>query len=230
MKLNRSLLISNKPYQVINEKVVLDINSPGRAIFTVASREEIKTNQLISFHIGYASGTHSSRLFLGVIESVILLERQARIFCRELTSALSLVLPISLRHVNARGVLEFIGEKVGLQFSMPDRDYSTSKVANFYNTGSGFHALDSIGSVFNINDYIWQQQGHGVVYAGNWADSRWAEEKRNVQLVSTAFDQQSNNSARIPAVPSLRPGVHLNGKRIQQLQFAGNHMEIAWKK
>ena len=100
-------------------------------------------------------------------------------------------------------------------------------MANFFNVGSGYQAMTAIGRLFAIPDYIWQQQS-GVVYVGSWADSRWAG-INNMALPANLFDGQSaQNSAKVAAIPQLRPGLRINGKRLTSVEFEKNHMVIAW--
>jgi hypothetical protein len=127
-----------------------------------------------------------------------------------------------------RDVLKEISRITALSFSIPEADYADLQVANFYNIGTGYQAMDLIGRVFNVPDYIWQQQGNGVVFAGSWAQSRWAD-LGDVVVQDSLFDRHSaNESARIAAIPQLRPGVVLNGHRLSRIEFQGNHMVVSW--
>lgn len=40
-----------------------------------------------------------------------------------------------------------------------------------YSLAAGYQAMDSLARVFNIPDFIWQQQDGGEVFVGSWADS-----------------------------------------------------------
>jgi hypothetical protein len=229
MKLIGSLYIDNIEYPLIEERVVLDLSTPGRAQFEIdAGGTEIRTKQVVSFNIGYSRHETLQRLFLGYIEKVNPVDKRVRLFCREFSAVLNGPLPLDLRHVTMLDVLAEISDKTGLSFAAGTGSYSTTKTANFYNLGNGYHAMDSLANVFKIPDFFWQQQGEGVIYAGSWDDSRWAS--REIEIDDELFDEHLANGARLPAIPALRPGVKLNGKIIRQLQFSGNHMEILWKK
>lgn len=229
MRLVRQLQVAGKSHQIIDEKVKLDLAAPGRAIFTVVAPEIIGTNQLVVFDLGYA-GRDLQRWFIGYTEKVVPQgSARAKLFCRQLSAALANKLPLDLRHVSLRDVLTTINEKTGLNFATPDQSYAKRQVANFYNLGNGYQAMNMIGRVFNIPDYIWQQQGNGVIYVGSWADSRWSQVK-NIVLPQNLFDQvQANNQARLPAMPQLRPGMRVNGKRLTEITFQQNHMDLIWK-
>ena len=57
---------------------------------------------------------------------------------------------------------------------------------------------------------------------------RWAD--KQVELPPSLFTAHlSNNSATLAAIPSLRPGVMLNGNILTQLDFSGNQMGLKWK-
>lgn len=229
MKLNRTLTISAAKYYLTDERVVLSLTEPGRAQFTVqTTAENIKVGSVTALDIGYAQHNDASRLFLGFVESVTPIDgRHCLLFCRELSAMLKTTLPMNLRHPTLRDVLSAIGEKTGLMFSAADKAYSTTKIPHFANVGNGYQAMDSIGRSFRIDDYIYQQQGEGIIYVGSYADSRWAEKTIDID-VSYFKDHLSSNSARIAAIPAMRPGATVNGKRITGLEFAGNFMTMSW--
>jgi hypothetical protein len=229
MKLERQLNIDNVPYQVINDRVVLDIDSPGRAQFLIdAGDKPVKEKQVVSFTLGYATQDTMRRLFFGYVETVNTIDRRQQLFCRELSAVLNTPLRLDLRHVTMRDVIDAIQSKTGLDFAVGEGAYSSKKVANFYSIGNGYQAMQSMARVFGIKRYIWQQQGHGVIYAGSWDDSRWAD--KAAELPSNLLSEHlSNNSARLVAVPALRPGPKLNGNIVSQVDFSGNSMVIVWK-
>jgi hypothetical protein len=169
------------------------------------------------------------RLFLGFVESVNTVDKRQKLFCRELSAALFAPLRLDLRHVTMHEVITEINIKTGLTFAVGDGAYSSKKVANFYNLGNGYQAMQSMARVFGITDYIWQQQGHGVIYAGSWRDSRYAD--KPIPVDSTLFTEHlSNNSAKLVAIPALRPGVMMNGNIVTKVDFSGNQMVVTWKK
>ncbi|MGZ5025717.1 MAG: hypothetical protein ACXWE9_00980 [Methylobacter sp.] len=230
MKLERQLNIDNIPYHVVEDRVMLDIDSPGRAQFVIdAGDKPVKERQVVSFTLGYASQDTMRRLFLGYVETVNTIDRRQQLFCRELSAVLYAPLRLDLRHVTMRDVADAIAAKTGLNFAIGDGAYSTKKVANFYNLGNGYQAMQSMARVFGIKNYIWQQQGHGVIYAGSWDDSRWADKAAELPG-NLLTDHLSNNSARLVAIPALRPGVKLNGNIVTQVDFSGNQMAVTWKK
>ena len=229
MLLNKSLTINNGARSLIDERIELSIDSPGRAQFTIVSDDNtVSKNQLVTFDMGYSSQTAMQRWFIGVTDKVVETgDKRIKVFCRELSSALAKDVPLNLRHVTLRDVLAEISNTTGLEFSTPDTSYATTKVANFYNLGTGYQAMAAIERVFNISDYIWQQLS-GVVYVGSWADSRWASVK-NMILPAKIFNEHGNqNSAKLFAAPNLRPGVRINGNRINAIDYSGSNMVLKW--
>jgi len=230
MKLDRQLNINNTPYHVIEDRVVLDIDSPGRAQFLIdAADQPVAAKQIVSFTLGYAKHDTMQRVFLGFIEAVNTIDRRQKLFCREFAATLFAPLPLDLRHVTMPEVIAEIHNRTGLTFAVGDGDYSRKKVANFYNLGNGYQAMQSMARVFGIKDYLWQQQGHGTIYAGSWRDSRWAD--LPIDVPAEMFtDHLSNNSAKLVSIPALRPGVKLNGNIVTQVDFSGNQMVVTWTK
>lgn len=229
MKLIRRLSISGDVYEVVDERVVLSLYEPGRAQFTLqAAADDIKRLSAVAFDIAYASEIDSQRLFLGYVDSVTPIDsHRCRIFCREMAAALQITLPLNLRHPDLRDVLQALHEKTGLDFSAPAEKYAETKIPHFSNIGTGYQAMDGIGRAFRIDDFIYQQQGEGIIYVGSWADSRWANKPVAVDY-SFFSEQLSNTSAKIAAIPAIRPGVELNGNRITGLEFSGNFMTLSW--
>lgn len=230
MKLNRHLYINNTRFHVIEERVKLDLTTPGRAMFLCDSAgSAVQPKQIVSFSIGYSQHDTMQRLFLGFVETVNNVDRRQRIFCRELSAALYSPLRLDLRHVTMQEVIAEIKTKTGQSFSVGAGSYSSTKVANFFSLGNGYQAMQHLEQVFQIPNYIWQQQGHGVIYAGSWDDSRWAS--KPITLPAQIFNQHlANNSAKLAAIPALRPGVLMNGNIITQLEFTNNQMTLLWKK
>lgn len=226
MLLTRTLTISNTSYHVVEERVILGLNQSGRASFILeASSDQVSKLSVVAFDIGYAHHDNSERLFLGYVESITVINQKfISIFCRELANQLQVQAPISLRHPTLSDVLATLSSAVKLEFYTHENG---AKVPHFYNIGNGYNAMNSIAALFKIGDFIWQQQGNGVIYAGDWSQSRWEDKALDIETVY--FEQQlSGKSAVIAAIPAMRPGVLLNGQRIKTLDFSGNKMTLAW--
>jgi len=227
MKLHKILTIAGVPYVLVKDEVRLDTRSPGRATFTVQASAPLKG--LVTLDIGYNEGT-LQRHFIGYVERCTAAnDVQQVLFCRELAAILANPLPLNLRHVDLRGVLGEISQHTGLRFRVPDQPYAGVKVPYFYSLATGYQAMDSLARVFNIPDFLWQQQGDGEVFVGSWADSFFGV-RAPLQLPVELFDGfQGNQSAMVAALPGLRPGAAINhGERITSVALADNQMAIRW--
>ena len=227
MKLHKELAINGVPYVLVKNEVRLDAKSPGRATFTIQASEPVKG--LVTLDIGY-NGNTLQRHFIGYVErSTTASSTQQVLFCRELAAILANPLPLNLRHVDLRAVLVEISQHTGLRFRVPDRPYAGVKAPFFYSLAAGYQAMDSLARVFNIPDFIWQQQGDGEVFVGSWADSFFGI-RPSLQLPVELFDDyQGNQSAMIAVLPGLRPGATINhGERITSVALIDNQMAIRW--
>jgi hypothetical protein len=227
MKLHKVLTINGVVVPLVSDDVRLDLKSPGRATFTVQAGAQVKG--LVTLDIGYNDAA-LQRHFIGYVERCTAANGiEQVVYCRELAAVLAGKLPMNLRHVDMRAVLADVSSKTGLRFRVPDRDYTRVKAPFFYSLASGTLAMDSLAKVFGIDDFVWQQQGDGEVFAGSWADSFFGA-RAPLQLPVSLFDgYQGNQSAMIAALPGLRPGATINqGERITSVTLAGTQMAIKW--
>ncbi|MBC17022.1 MAG: hypothetical protein CL942_08220 [Desulfovibrio sp.] len=222
MRLRKTLYVNNQPVQLDKAEVRLSLRSPGRAIFQVQSETVLSGH--VRFEIGYTAQERDLVYFTGLIRtSETVNAKQQRLRCRELTSVLYAPMPVALRHPTLLEVVQWYTKRTGLRFVVPDREYAHRIVPAFYALGDGFHGLNSIGAVFGIEDYIWQQQGDGQVFVGSWKDSRWAT--RPAALSEGLFDKVTATGGRQSVIlPQLRPGVVLNGKYVASTQIEGQKM------
>lgn len=222
MKLRKTLYINNEPVKLVNEDVRLTLRSPGRAIFQVQSTEPLAGH--VRLEMGYSTQDRDQVHFIGVIRSSEIVDgQQQRIRCRELTAVLYAPLPVALRHPTLLDVLQWYTDATGLQFVVPDRPYAEKRVPAFYALGDGFHSLSSLGEVFGIEDYMWQQQGDGRVFVGSWKDSRWAT--RPVSIDEKVFYQVTATGGKKSVVlPQIRPGVLLNGRYVMAVDIKEHEM------
>lgn len=228
MKLHQVLSIGGVNYDLARADVRLELRNPGRATFTVQAGAPLRG--LVTLDVGY-NDKPLQRHFIGYVErSTAANAREQVVFCRELAAILAKPLPMNLRHVDLRGVLEEISRQTGLRFRVPDQPYALTRAPFFYSLAAGFQAMESLAQVFNIPDFVWQQQGDGEVFVGSWADSYFGV-RPALQLPVELFDQyQGNQSAMIAALPGLRPGATINqGERVTHVALAGNQMAIRWK-
>lgn len=227
MKLHKVLTIGGTAYPLVKDEVRLELKSPGRASFTIQARAPVKG--LVTLDIGYNEAT-LQRHFIGYVERCTAANSvQQVLMCRELAAILANPMPMNLRHVDMTMVLAAISEKTGLRFRVPERPYAKVKAPFFYSLAAGYQAMDSLARVFNIPDFIWQQQGDGELFVGSWTDSFFGA-RAPLQLPVELFDgYQGNQSAMIAALPGLRPGATINqSERITSVTLADNKMAIRW--
>ncbi len=228
MKLVKKLYINDKPAGLVKEHVCLDISTPGRADFTVRSTEPL--SGIVHLAIGDASQNSLVDFFTGlIVKSNTVDGAQQRIFCRELSAVLWSTLPVSIRNASLNDVLGIYARKTGLFFVKGNKGYATTPCPVFQTIANGIHGLDSLGTIFKIPNYIWQQQGNGEIFAGDWNDSRWAGKPFSIDE-SFFQDVQVDGTKTLQALPGLRPGVKLNGQYITSLQLKEHFMVVTCEK
>lgn len=227
MKLHKKITVAGNRYEIVSSNIRIGLFTPGRALFTLQAAETIKG--LVVFSCGYNADAINP-WFVGFVEACTTVDKkQQRIFCRELSAALFYRLPLALRDVDLQQALGEVSELTGLEFSIPggSPSYTTAKAAAFYNTGNGFHAMDSLAGVFGISKPLWQQQVDGKIYVGGWDDSPWANKRVDIDR---SWERQltSHNGATLPALPALRPGALYNGSVLTNVELTGTQMNISW--
>ncbi len=226
MKIIKTLTVDHKPYGLVTDDVRIELCSPGRSIFVVLSDHTL--SGIVALKIGW-SDSETYSWFIGYIEnSVTIDQQQQKLFCRELTATLNRPISLGLRHVSVKDVLTELSELTSINYATPKANYIYQQSPYFYHIGGGYQAMDAIGRVYGIKQYIWQQQGDGSVYVGSWQDSRWAD--KPVQIPDNLFTQHmSTNSASLPMTPALRPGVRFNRGIVDAVQLSAESMVISWK-
>ena len=228
MKIIKRLLVDGEEYKLIDDDVRLNLKRPGRACFKVQANKPLEG--LVILDTGW-SDSKLHRFFIGFIDGLptTVSPGEQLIFCRELSAALNRDLLMGLRHVSAKDVLARINKETDLSFTLPGAGYMQKQSPYFHHCGGGYQAMDAIGPVYEIPNYIWQQQGDGSIYAGSWNDSRWAD--KPVSIPDNVFTNHlAQNSAILGMIPALRPGVKFNRGIITALQLKEENMVITWKK
>lgn len=225
MKLHKLLTINGTAVELNTDDVRLNLFTPGRAAFTFIGA---KASGVVQFSIGYKPDALSV-IFTGFIENSFAVDKKQQcIFCRELSAALNRVMPLSLRNCALPDVLAGISKTTAVTFVHPPQDYCKTKAPAFYSIGNGYHCMDSLARVYRIPQMIWQQQGDGNVFVGAWQHSYWAGKEIELPVEWQAASGIAN-SAKVPAVPSIRPGVKFtSGGIITGVNFSDAHMELEW--
>ena len=226
MKIIKSLTVDDEPHNLIEDDIRLELCSPGRASFIVVSDKPL--TGIVIYKAGWSDGK-TYTWFIGYVESSITINpQQQKLFCRELCATINRFLPLGLRHVAAKDVLVSLTEQTDINFIIPSAGYMDQTSPYFYHLGDGYQAMDAIGRVYQIPQFIWQQMGDGSVFVGSWQDSRWA--KHSIQIPDNLFTGHlSTNSASIAMIPAVRPGVRFNRGIIHAVQLKQESMVISWK-
>jgi hypothetical protein len=231
MKLLKRLTINGEEVPLVSDNVRIDIDRPGAAIFQVLTEERPppRGGGRVEYSLGWNMQSALTLFFTGEIATSTAVDyKQQRLFCRELSARLDSAAPVSLRHPTMREVLAKYAEAAGLSFIVPDKPYADTKVPAFYGTGSAYHAMQNLGAVFHINDYVWLTQGDGKVFAGSWEDSRW--KGKEVEIPQAVFKKTSADGTRsMTAVPAIRPGCVVNGERVASVTLSGITMSFTCK-
>jgi len=220
MKLLQQLTIAGKVYPLIKDDVRLALNTPGRACFTVQAAEPLSGS--VIYQAGW-TGQTLRYVFIGTVEKAATINhRTQQLYCRELTAVLHRPLELALRHVTLPQVLEAIHTQTQLTFVTPEAAYTY-----FYSLTSGYKVMDDLAKVYQIPDFIWQQQAEGTVYVGNWNDSSWAMNTVDIPD-SLLMEHVTGCSATIGLMPALRPGVNTHRGRINSIVLQQHKMDIEW--
>lgn len=228
MKLRKRLTVNGASVPVVDADVRLELRAPGRAMVRVQS--EAALTGFVRLYLGYSNQDADQLYFTGYVEKSTTVDAQTqRLMCRELTALLDVHMPVFLRHPTLQDVLAAYAQRTGLSFIMGEGTYATRPVACFSAFGSGHQGMDSLGAVFGIAQYVWQQQGDDNVYVGSWQESRWAT--RPVTVEERWFSAcDANGGKTLPVLPALRPGVQLNGEFVTALQLRGETMVATCEK
>lgn len=229
MKINNKFLVraylGSKKAKVKSHRIVFSENTPGRCSLNVEGNPDVNT--MVAVDIGW--GDNISRVFLGYIERVQPSDNGwSAIFCRELTAILYRPLNITMRHPTLMQLLSEVTNQTGLQFVVPETAYSKTAIPCFYSDGNGYRVMDELAQAFSIDDFFWQQQGNGQVYVGSWKDSYWANRPITIPQ-EFLTDHTATKSAKLPAIPKLKPGVIANGLRLSGVEFEGTEVKLTWK-
>ncbi|EPQ6833961.1 hypothetical protein ACUMR9_000772 [Vibrio cholerae] len=225
MKLTKRLFISNEEYELADNKVSLKLSLGGKAIFIVTTTTPPERFALVRFDIGYEQQT--APFFEGFIDRVEPASNGTfRITVKELSGILSNLLPISIEHPTMADIFAIITKKTGLEFRLPEEDYTKKVIPNFVNQGDGYQCLDKIGKAFQVPDFVWYQDTDQVIYFGAYEHSHFYNKPMSIPHEFTS--KQSSNSVTFAPFPMLRPGRVAFDKRITKLELFGDEMTAFW--
>ncbi len=226
MKLTKRLFIGNQEFELVSHRVSLKLSLGGMAILIVKAQAAPQRLEQVRLDIGYEQQT--APFFEGFINNVAPAENGAyKLTVKELSGVLSLKLPISIEHPTMADVFELISAKTGLEFNLPDAEYTRQQIPNFVNQGDGYQCLDKIGKAFSVPDCVWYQHTDQVVYFGSHEHSHFHDKPMNIPQEFTS--RQNGNSVTFVPFPMLRPGRVAFDKRITRLDLTGDEMTAYWQ-
>ncbi len=232
MKIIRKLTISDNEVKIVSESVVLDLTSPGRAVFTVIA-DAVSVGDLVRFYLG-TEGV-AELWFSGYVESCRRIDyKQLRLVVREFSALLARRWTISQRHTSARRVLTELNRQTGISFRMGDHSasWANTPIASFFNLGSGYEVLELIGKHLKIDDFVWQNQPNGEIFVGSGHELSGA--KTTLAIPERFFSNLSGAGADCACLPALRPGRWLrigntDPVRIETVTMQGINMRIGFQ-
>ncbi|WP_427192638.1 hypothetical protein [Serratia marcescens] len=221
-----TLRVGSDTLAVASLHVWLELTGCGRGFITVLTTADT-TGQLVRLDLGYDNTVY--RWFTGYVERSSPSENGAqRLLVRELVGVFAGQWPVSLQHPTLRDVVADVARRTDMVFTLPDGvDYTDTPIPHFTHSGTGYQLLANLGRAFGITDYTWFQLPDGTVYVGSYAHSRFAGAPVDIP---TEFIQHAGggNSVTLPAIPAIRPGVQVNGKRITLVSIKDDSMTLTW--
>lgn len=222
MKLDERISVGGTEYRLIHRDIVLELSGSGRATFRVESKTQPRGQ--VKYQCGYARHQFHP-FFTGYIERAQQESNKSwTLHCRELAHGLIQPGQVNLRDCLITDVTADLTKATRVQFA--DIAPGTN-VPRFASHGDGFNALRSIARVFRVPDFVFYQQTDGLIWLGQWKTSQYATPDK--QIDQRFFDRQTPESAILPAMPVLRPGMLVNGRRIQSHRLTQQHQSyLKW--
>lgn len=217
-----NLLISGKPVGLISYDVNQELSAVGRATFVIDRAAVV--GSLVNFDIGL--GDKANRFSSYYVEtSTPVGDGTFIIFCREFMEMLWTDQVIALRHTTARDVLNSIEAKSKIKIIKHAALYLDNEVPFFYSCKTLFHALQSMGRVFNIPRYCFVQYPNGSIWAGSLDDLNESKLLLNIsEALLKPLPVPVPDVFKFTMVSGLRVGARLNGKVIKKLSVSNSEM------
>ncbi|WP_279050114.1 hypothetical protein [Cedecea davisae] len=227
MKPIKRLYLSGDEVPLIDCNVVLELSACGRGFISAGATEDY-TGKVVRLDIGYDGLV--LRWFTGYVERSQPAENGAsRLFVRELVGVFDKLWPCSFQHPTLRQITDWITEQSGLTVApSAGASYADVPIPHFTHSGTGYQLLASLGRAFSITDYVWYQLPDGAVFVGAAEHALFAGKPVDVPH---EFSQATagGNSMTLPMIQSLRPGVDMNGQRLNQVRLENDNMAVTWQ-
>lgn len=224
MKFDERLTVGGTQYRLIQRDIMLLLSDAGRATFRVESKTQPRGQ--VKYECGYARHQFHP-FFLGYIERAQQESNKSwTLHCRELVHGLIQIANISLRQCLITDVLRDVTTATRVQFAPVG---AGKQVPRYASQGEGFNAVRNIARVFAVPDFVFYQQTDGMVWLGEWKTSAYATPDRVID--ERFFTRRTPDAAVLPAMPKLRPGMLINGKRLLSHRLTQQHESyLKWMK
>ncbi|EGF0850619.1 hypothetical protein IBO18_003253 [Salmonella enterica] len=211
----------------MEENIMLRLNGAGTGFITINAGDDESPLRGKSAELSIGYNDQPVKWFSGYVESDSRTGRGIRkLMVREAAAILQYPLNVSMQHPTLKQVAKHIEDNTGLRVQLPGAVYTTTPIPHLTHNGNGYQLMTLLGRAFSIPDYVWYPSVDGIIYAGSFAHCRFA--KRPVQLpVDITKGDHGANGWTVQTIPVMRPGVILNGHRINQVQLQGDSMIIS---
>lgn len=227
MRSVKRLFLSMDEVHLADLQLVLELSACGRGFIT-AQTETDYTGKVVRIDTGYSDQLY--RWFTGYVERSQPAENGCqRLFVRELVGIFDKPWPCSFQHPTLRTITDWLTEQSGLTFTLADdAAYANKPIPHFTHSGTGYQLLAALGPSFGIDDCIWYQLPGGDVFVGSAAHGMFAGKP---VTIPAEFSQgvAAGDSVTLALVPSLRPGVEVNEKRVRQIRLHNDEMTLTWE-
>lgn len=223
MKLIEHLTVGGQALRLVKREIKLELSAAGKASFRVQA--EKKPTGLVMYQCGYARHQLHD-FFMGYVDQATQEGKVWQLSCRELMHGLTQRAPVSLRQCVAADVLADVNRATKVEFA----DLRTAKVTRFQSHADGFAAVRNLERVFQIPDFVFFQQQDGKVWCGEWKQAEALYTKAR-EIDPKFFTRHTPSSAVLPALPALRPGMVVNGRRLLAIRLSQKHeTHLTWSK
>ncbi|MBF4257514.1 hypothetical protein EAY27_13195 [Vibrio anguillarum] len=225
MKLSKRLFIENEEVALTSNKVSLKLSLGSKAVFVIKSKQPLAENQAVRFDIGYQENT--APWFEGFIEKIQPAPNgYQKIVVKEYAGILSQRWTVSIEHPTIADILKRLSDLTGLEFKLPEAEYTKAVIPNFVSQGDGYQCLEQIAKAFNIDDCVWFQDVDQQIYFGSYQHSHFYNKPMSVP--SEFSTRQNANSFTFVPFPMIRPGRTVNGNRITKIELFDDEMTAHW--
>lgn len=224
MKPVKKLLLGGDDVFIVDCFLVLELNACGRGFITVKTDKDY-IGQLARLDVGYNNSTF--RWFTGFVESSQpAATGHQKLFVREVIHSLDRKMACAFQHPTLKTVTDYLEVQTGIKFILPSAPYVNKPVPHFTQNGNGYQILSALGRVFSIPDYVYQQLPDGSIFVGSYQHSLFA--KKPVSIPAEFALKTAGNSLTVPVIPSLRPGVIVDGRRLKRIDLRNDEITLSY--